>query len=407
MSAGTANAREARRTIERMPDAAWTTDSADTGRFRPPAGVTLYVPVVLSLLVQVPPTIAIAVWSHVHPWAAAAGVALATASALALLAARRFPGITVAVVTVLAVADVFVPPSWGPPYISLAFAIVGAVVRGEAVWALVSVGAGWLFAVVVGNFVGLDWHPLRVAATTAVLALCFGIGAGIRTRRDRMAAYRSQLAERRRTTEREERERIARELHDVLAHSLSQISVQAGMGLHLFDREPEKAREALANIRGLSATGLDEVRGVLAFLRGDERSPQTAPLTPLPQLTDLERLAAQRSGLGLTVSIDDRLHGELPPSAVQTTAYRIAQEALTNVVRHSAASTATITLDRDADDLVVTVSDDGVGMRDASEGTGIRGIRERAALLDGTARLSTGSRGGTIVTARLPWDGPA
>jgi signal transduction histidine kinase len=388
-----------------MPDAAWTHESAATGRFRPPPAVTLYVPVFLALHIQVPPTIFIAVFSHAGPFAAAASIALATASALALLAARAFPGPTVAVVTALAVADVFIPPSWGPPYISLAFAIVGAVVRGARAWALVAVGAGWLIAVGVGAAVGIDWHPLRVVGTTAVLALCFGIGEGIRRRSDRAAAYRAQLAERRRTTEREERERIARELHDVLAHSLSQISVQAGMGLHLFDREPEKAREALANIRGLSATGLDEVRGVLAFLRGDERYPQTAPLTPAPQLPDLARLAAQRTGLGLTVELDDRLAGDLPPSTVQTTAYRIAQEALTNVVRHSAASTATITLLRDGDDLVVTVTDDGVGMQDAAEGTGIRGIRERASLLDGTAQLTEAARGGTVVTARLPWNG--
>src|SRR6185312_17519564 len=100
-------------------------------------------------------------------------------------------------------------------------------------------------------------------------------------------------------------------LHDVLAHSLSQIAVQSGVGLHLFDREPERAREALASIRGLSATGLDEVRGVLSFLRGDESSPRTAPLTPQPQLADLGRLVDQRSALGLTVTLDDRLAGAL------------------------------------------------------------------------------------------------
>ena len=122
-----------------MPDAAWTHESAATGRFRPPPAVTLYVPVFLALLIQVPPTIFIAVFSHAGPFAAAASIALATASALALLAARAFPGPTVAVVTALAVADVFIPPSWGPPYISLAFAIVGAVVRGARAWALVAV----------------------------------------------------------------------------------------------------------------------------------------------------------------------------------------------------------------------------------------------------------------------------
>jgi len=386
-------------------------------RFRPPPAVVLLVPVVVSLLVQVPGTIGLSWWQRVPPWAAVTSILLAAASALSLLAARRWPGPTVAVVAGLTLVDLFVPPVGGPPPIALVFAIIGAVVRGARVWALVSVGIAWIIAVVgpelaagvlgAASPVGaVEWHPARIALATVGLAVCFAIGEGVRARLRGAQERRTQLAARRRAAEQEERTRIARELHDVLAHSLSQIAVQSGVGLHLFDREPERAREALANIRALSATGLDEVRGVLAFLRGDElASPDTAPLTPQPQLAQLPGLVAGRSGLGLTVALDDRLTGDLPPSAVQTTAYRIAQEALTNVVRHSAASHATVTVQREAAELVVMIADDGAGFpASAPERGGLRGMRERAALAGGRLTVDSGARG-TSVIARLPWTG--
>ncbi|WP_344062040.1 sensor histidine kinase [Microbacterium pumilum] len=384
-----------------MPRETWD-DAAP--RFRPPPGVTLFVPVLIAFVIQVPATIAISVWQRVPVPYAALSVALAAASALALLAARRWPGLTVAVVALLTLADLFVPPDAGPPFVALAFAIVGAVVRGARIWALVSVGVAWLTAVILSGVLSTSWHPFRIAITTLALALCFGIGEGIRSRLEHGEARRRQLAERRTASEQEERTRMARELHDVLAHSLSQIAVQSGVGLHLFDREPERAREALVNIRTLSATGLDEVRGVLSFLRGDEPTTSTAPLTPQPQLAQLPALAAQRTGLGLAVELDDRLAGDLPTSASQATAYRIVQEALTNVVRHSAASRATILLERDADELVVTITDDGSGIAaDAPERGGLRGMRERAGLQGGTLEVTAPSRGGTAITARLPW----
>ncbi|MBD3940769.1 sensor histidine kinase [Microbacterium sp. NEAU-LLC] len=391
-----------------------STTGDDAGvRFRPSPAVILLVPVVVALLVQVPGTIGLSWWQHVPPAAAVTSIALAAASALSLLAARRMPGPTVAVVATLTLVDLFVPPVGGPPPIALVFAIIGAVVRGARVWALVSVGVAWLAAVVgpelaPGVFGVTDWHPARIAFATLGLALCFAVGEGMRARIRGAQQRRQQLAARRRAAEQEERTRIARELHDVLAHSLSQIAVQSGVGLHLFDREPERAREALANIRALSATGLDEVRGVLAFLRGDElASPDTAPLTPQPQLAQLPGLVAGRSGLGLEVSLDDRLAGDAPPSAVQTTAYRIVQEALTNVVRHSAASHAAVTVDRESADLVVTVTDDGAGFpSSATERGGLRGMRERAQLVGGAVTVQSSPRG-TSVVARLPWTGVA
>ncbi|MET0811836.1 MAG: sensor histidine kinase [Microbacterium sp.] len=378
----------------------------DSGpRFRPPPGLTLYVPVAIAFLIQVGGTIAIAAWTRTPPSEAAGSVALAAASALALLAARRLPGPTVAVVAALTALDLFVAPDAGPPFVALAFAIVGAVVRRARLWALISVGVAWLATIVAAGALGVTWHPFRIALTTLGLALCFAIGEGIRARREHGAERRAQFAERRRIAEQQERARMARELHDVLAHSLSQISVQSGVGLHLFDREPERAREALASIRSLSATGLDEVRGVLSFLRSDEAgAPVTAPLTPQPQLAELPELVAQRTGLGLTVTLDDRLGDERPPGAVQTTTYRIAQEALTNVVRHSAATRADVVLDRREDALLLTVTDDGSGVN-STEGAGIRGMRERAELAGGELTLVPGQPHGTVVTARLPWAG--
>ena len=377
-------------------------------RFRPPPAVVLLVPVVVSLLVQIPGTVGLAWWQRVPLPQALTSIALAAASALLLLAARRLPGPTVAAVTALTAVDLFVPPVGGPPPVALVFAIIGAVVRGARLWALISVGTAWLIAVVSAEFLGVDWHPARIAFATVGLALCFALGEGLRARMRGAEERRAQLGARRRAAEQEERTRIARELHDVLAHSLSQIAVQSGVGLHLFDREPERAREALTNIRALSATGLDEVRGVLAFLRGDEAgAPDTAPLTPQPQLAQLSGLVAGRSGLGLTVALDDRLAGDLPPSAVQTAAYRIAQEALTNVVRHSAAAHATVTVARDAGDLVLMVADDGAGIpSSASERGGLRGMRERAELAGGSLTIDSGPRGTTVV-ARLPWEGAA
>ena len=390
-----------------MPGHSWDESGP---RFRPPPAVTLYVPVVIALLVQLPATIGISVWLHVPPRYAALSTALAAASALALLGARRWPGPTVAVVAALSLADLFVPPDVSPPFIALAFAIISAVVRRARLWALISVGAAWLTAIAAIGFIDTGVHPFRIATTSIGLAACFAIGEAMRLRLDRGTERRAQLQERRRTAEQDERTRMARELHDVLAHSLSQIAVQSGVGLHLFDKEPERAREALTNIRALSATGLDEVRGVLSFLRGDEAAPRTAPLTPQPQLADLAPLAVQRTGLGLDVTLEDRLDGHLPPSAVQTTAYRIAQEALTNVVRHSGGSNAIVTLDRETGDrgdlLVVTVEDDGTGLASGrSEGAGIRGMRERAELAGGDLTLFPAERTGTVVTARLPWAG--
>lgn len=390
----------------------WATQS-ELERRRPPAGFVLVAPVVISLLVQVPAAIGIALWQHVAWPLALLHLALAAAGPLALLGARRYPGPTVAAVSLAALADFLLAPDVGPPYVALLFAIVLAVARGAVIWAAVSVAAVWVAAVVTGAMFGITWSPLRIAFTTLVLGVCFGIGWFVRTRRARLAAYRAEALRRRESAEERERMRIARELHDVIGHALSQINVQASVGLHLMDRDAEQARSALAHIKETSRTALEEVRSVLGVIRDGE-----APLVPQAELAELPRLVRGLAAPGFTVHLDDRLAAP-PGRAVQFAAYRIAQEALTNVVRHAEAGRAEVVLERLDDELVVTVDDDGTGPGPmggelagdpvtglgvaATEGRGILGMRERAALLGGAVEIGVSPLGGTRVTARLPW----
>ena len=215
---------------------------------------------------------------------------------------------------------------------------MSAIVRGARLWAWISVG-------VVLDRGSHDRAtarpeqstPFRIVGTTLGLLLAFGIGEGIRTRRDRIAEYRRRATQRRQTAEQAERVRIARELHDVIAHSLSQINVQAGVGLHLMDTQPEQARVALANIKETSKTSLDEVRSVLGMLRADDGDSVEPLLVPQP---DLDRLRILATGTGaLTVAIDDRLDHAAIPQAVQSAVFRIVQESITNTVRHAEGAT--------------------------------------------------------------------
>jgi signal transduction histidine kinase len=397
-----------------MPSHHWDGPPPWSGRperFRPPPGFVLFAPVVISLLVQVPAAIGIAVWTHVGWAAGLAQVALAAVGPLALLGARRFPGPTVAVVAAAALADVVLAPDMGPPYIAVAFAIVLAVARGAVVWAVASVVVAWVAAIVLASAVGATWHPFRIAVMTLALAACFGIGWFVRVRRARASAFRAEAMRRRQSAEERERVRIARELHDVIGHALSQINVQASVGLHLMDRDPEQARTALGSIKETSKSALEEVRTVLGVIRDGE-----APLAPQAELAELPRLVRGIRSPDLDARLVDRLT-ESPRRAVQFAGFRIAQEALTNVVRHARATQAVVTVERAGDEFVLTVDDDGAGPSafdgadgepaGVGEGSGILGMRERAALLGGSVEIGASPLGGTRLTARLPWGGVA
>ncbi|MET1053114.1 MAG: sensor histidine kinase [Mycetocola sp.] len=371
-----------------------------------PTAVKLWLPVVVSFFVQVPATLVI-LWRFSpvsSPTLAFAAVAAAVLGPLALLGARRFPGPVASVVTIAAVADLLLPPPFGPPYLAFAFAIVLGIIRGARVWVYASVAVGWVAALTLGSVFEVGWHPVRVALATAAIALLLALAERVRQRRERFSEARRKAVERRQSIEQAERMRIARELHDVLAHSLSQINVQAGVGLHLMDSQPERARESLVNIKSASKTALDEVRGVLAFLRAD--ATDAAALAPQPDLSRIPGLIGSVRAQGLAIDYTSSI--SRPPSAgVQLALYRIVQESLTNILRHAGARSAEIRL-TDADGSIrLTISDDGHGSTDtaaSTAGSGILGMSERAELLGGTLVAANRRSGGFVVTATFPAD---
>ena len=359
-----------------------------------------WAPPVFSALVQVPAALAQALRADDLPLALRLGaVVLALAGPLALLLLRRHPGPMVAAVVLFAGVDFLVAHALpGPPYVALVFAIVIAVRRGARLWAWVAVVAVWSATVTVATVSATDIPAGRIAVTSLGLLLLLGLSEGLRTRHERFAAFRRAAAQRREEELQAERVRIAREVHDVLAHSLSQINVQADVGLHLMERRPEQAAQALRDIKDASHRGLDEVRALLGVLRADG----DAPLRPEPDLDRLPELVESSRRQGLDV----QLSGGWPdaPPAVQLAGYRIVQESLTNVLRHAQAEHVRIALTHDQREYRVEVADDGRGPAasgvERSEGRGLLGMRERADLLGG--HLEIHDEGGMRVVAVLP-----
>lgn len=390
-----------------------------------PAVARLWLPVIVSFLVQVPavffvwhPAVRRMVLAHPGGGELLLALLVALIGPLALIGARRLPGPVVAIVTAAASADLLLHRGAdGPPYIALAFAIVSAIVRGARIWAWTSVTVAGVTALLLGFVFSVGWHPfglgpgvvwqpIRMVGITLGLLLVMGIGEAVRTRRERHEEFSRRLAQRKQTEVQAERVRIARELHDVLAHSLSQINVQAAVGLHLMDQHPEKAAEALSSIKDSSKTALDEVRSVLGVLRAEGGADPSAPLVPEPDLSRLAGLAASVTAQGTNIDVRNALTTE-PPAAVQLALYRIAQESLTNVLRHSGATSVTLTL-REVDGFFeLAVLDNGTGQAAAkheqdSGGRGLLGMRERAQLLGGTLDAGTAETGGFRVVARIP-----
>ena len=380
----------------------------------PPRWARLWLPVIISFLVQVPAVFWVGrrdshgprfSWHDVFPVNGgefALGLFIALIGPVALIGARRAPGPVVAVVTAAATADVLMSADQpGPPYIALAFAIVSAIVRGARIWAWVSVAAGWVVTIAGAILLRLDVPPSSIAGTTLGILIVMGIGEGIRNRRERILDYRSRAEQRKQSEVQAERMRIARELHDVLAHSLSQINVQAGVGLHLMDKQPQQAAAALASIKEVSKTALDEVRSVLGILRSEDGADPSAPLVPEPDLSRLPELAANVTAQGVAVELQNSLTST-PPAAVQLAIYRIVQESLTNVVRHARATTATVNVSASDGLYRVQVADNGAGAGNRGFGRGLTGMRERAELLGGTLTTGTSRDGGFQVTATIP-----
>ena len=203
----------------------------------------------------------------------------------------------------------------------------------------------------------------------------------------------------------DERTRIARELHDLVAHSMSIVAVQAGVGHHLIDRDPARAKDALATIETTSRQALTEMRRMLGVLRTEDEEPNRE-LAPQPSLDDLEPLLRSAREAGLEVDVRVEGAPRSMPSGVGLSAYRILQEALTNAVKHAGPARVEVHLNYGAEALAIEIDDDGRGLtsrRDGHRGFGLLGMRERASVVGGELQAGARPGGGWRVSARLPY----
>jgi signal transduction histidine kinase len=253
---------------------------------------------------------------------------------------------------------------------------------------------------------------LRAESLTdaALLAAVLALGTAVRHRRAWAEEVRERLdhaeRERRREAERraqEERLHIARELHDVVAHTIVGLNVQAGVAADVIDDDPRQAKAALSAIRRQAREAVAELRATIGLLRG--RGSPEPERAPAPGLADLDALVSTTAAAGVETSVSIVGTPRELPSATDLTAYRIVQESLTNVVRHADASTATVLLRYEPDTVVVHVDDDGHRIPNGAGGHGIVGMRERAAAIGGTLAAGPHPKGGFRVCARLPTRG--
>ncbi|MFD0210027.1 sensor histidine kinase [Streptomyces hirsutus] len=271
--------------------------------------------------------------------------------------------------------------------------------------------------VVQGLIGGQNYQPTgQLAVILFTVVVMFG--AALRGRREARAELRQQTTltaeERARRTLLEERSRIARELHDVVAHHMSVISIQAQVAPHLVDNPSDELRENLAGIRQNAVDALTELRRVLGVLRSEhpdspvyEDGSGTAPHAPQPTLDRLEALVENTRAAGLTVTTEVTGERRPLPPGVELSAYRIVQEALSNVLRHAPGATAHVVLTHEPHGLGVEVTNTrptGEASPSAGAGHGLLGMRERAAMLGGSLTARPRSDGGYRVTARLPAD---
>ncbi|MGC4793635.1 sensor histidine kinase [Micromonospora saelicesensis] len=338
----------------------------------------------------------------------AASRALIAVAALALLVRRRAPVATLAVVTVATSTYLLIGYPYGPILVTFLVAVYTVAVWLPVRPAALATGGAFVLLlahVFFGRGPAPGWTGVLPAAAWVVVP--FAVGVVVRVSREATARTRAEearsRAEQARRQADEERLRIAQEVHDVVGHGLAAISMQAEIALHLLPKRPEQAEVALTAISRTSREALDELRVTLgAVRRGAERE-------PVPGLARLPALRDRLAGAGLAVEV--RVVGDPRevPAAVDLAAYRVVQEALTNVLRHAGVGSAEVTVDYRVDEVTVEVTDRGVGAdragtapADDEGGHGLAGMRERVAALGG--RLTTGPRagGGFRVYAVLP-----
>jgi signal transduction histidine kinase len=337
------------------------------------------------VLIALSPTFYLAPATASVPIARAVAVGLAVVQAAAMWWMPVRPALVTGVVLVAgAITSVFFPVIG--PGVSLIVLCTLAWLREARVslWAL----AGAVVAYGTVSLATGHWTGVALWFAAALLAWSWGALGRAREARRRAEAQRAVL---------EERARIGRELHDVLAHTVSVMVVQAAAADDIFELDPAKARAAVRQVEESGRQALAELRGFL----------KTVDEQPSPRLADLAQLASSLSSTGLQVTVRQEGDRMLGP-AVEASVYRIVQESLTNTLRHAQAARANVLVRVGPEHLEVEVTDDGHGrgrLAGAGSGQGIIGMRERVRILGGT--LETGSRedGGFRVYARLPVNG--
>jgi signal transduction histidine kinase len=246
------------------------------------------------------------------------------------------------------------------------------------------------------------YWPIEIGVIGVLLTAGWAVGTVVRWKRDTTARLVRHLAE---AAVADERRRIARELHDVIGHSMSLIAVKATVANHVAEARPQELRAALAVIEQTSRSTLAEIHRVLGLLRSDG-DPQQAQL-PAPGMADLPELAAHARSAGVEVDLAVREEAALPPT-VAVSVYRIVQQALTNVITHAGPTRCSVTVDIDGRAAVIEVVDDGPRHgrppRAGHGGHGLIGMRERAKVYGGTFSAGSRPEGGFRVAARLPYD---
>jgi signal transduction histidine kinase len=345
------------------------------------------------------------------------GYALSVLAAAALLGRRRWPLAVFGVTLTLTVIAIAVVPPAGAISLPVVIAVYTLAQLDERRRALLlAVLAGVTLALARGFFQYRGWSDARTALEPALALAALFLGWEVSSRRAYVAEIEARAVQAERSREEEarrqidaERLRIARELHDVLAHGIATISVQAGVAAHVLHDRPEHAEQALRTIKATSKEALRELRGILGVLRQAE---ETEPRAPAPGLGQLDALLASTIDAGLPTQMV--VYGERRrlPASVDLAAYRIVQESLTNVLRHAGRSSALVGVAYGDDLVTITVDDDGRGPAGESSGTngrarvqpghGILGMRERAHALGGELEAGPRAHGGFRVLARLP-----
>ncbi len=247
---------------------------------------------------------------------------------------------------------------------------------------------------------------MLVQNTAIVVAVAFA-GFALHARQDSVKALAARAAEAERTREihaekrvEEERLRIAREVHDITAHSLSAVSIQSAAAAALIQTDPEAAKHALDNIRKTSKDALSEMRGMIAVLRDGSSDADIQPMMGIDELSGLKDYL-EEAGLAVSLRVDGRK--DTLPAYISMALYGISREAATNIVRHSHASKASISLTINSDVAMLDIEDDGCGIKsDAPMGHGIEGMRERVKVLGGTFYISPSNTAGTKISVRIP-----